>query len=875
MTKIFQLLIFSLLFLTLSKGSYGQYTDTQAIWNSGGFETTSFIHTDELCSVTSILEHPTSIEALRVYRELRIETPYGALTESLHSNAQVGDTRTFRVRNIQNQSQWITTNFTLRSRDEQLLIWVEDGEFAENKVNQRVVDGLMTAMRFETPSLSIDPNRGILDIGTEYFGDLPNVDGSNTLNILITDINDGWTPGSQSFIAGFFDPVDLNPDNPNSNGTDIIYLNSRPLIYQDGSELINETRVRSVAAHELQHLIHANYGNLQIFQNEGQSEYAELLTGYNGRVPNYLTNPIEYNRPFFLWRGQQRDGTVLRDYERAANFHMYMSERVGPEATGSITRAQSPFIAAYNSALAESGLNFEDILLDFHISNYINNTNVGLGQFGFQDVRRSGFRTTEVTFRYLPGQTMGSGNREVEYAGVNYIEWNGVEDLELSISGDGDIRFALITIPLGERENVLVSEISPGGHFIEGQFERIILVATATDTGIGGFTEPDVSFYSYESTWSTLPLIYQNLTYAAQPSAFQEIPGDQTDTQRQGIMAMAKRFSPEFDAIIEEIEFIVNGRDTSVLGAGSLLITVNQAEAVSGGGFRPGDIVHEHEIPIARVVRGLNTIDVSTLNWQVEAEEDFFVIFSVSDLESRIEFLIDEGTQSETNPNYNPTRTLIFVEPPSSQQAGWFRYGNRNNLVASVRLFAEYDGPLVAPEITQQPINTQVAFDEEAVLSVQFTGIPQPLVQWFKDGEPVYGQRDNTLVIERFSQEDSGTYTALIANPAGVVESNAVILSPSIEKFEILPNYPNPVTFDTRIRFILPEDSQVHIDLYNIQGQRVGSVLPDTFFPEGLNEINYMPVNLASGLYFYRIRAKAVNVNRTFNDNGSMIILRR
>ncbi|MFW6348368.1 MAG: hypothetical protein ACOC2C_07150, partial [Cyclonatronaceae bacterium] len=359
MTRLLLLLGSIFVFLMLTVPASGQYIDARM--PAPGQERPRVFQGDgigapQFCSVDSILRDSVSVQALRNYRELRKMQPEGALVYSLMEDFTVGDERDFRVRNIET-NDWSTVSFVLRAVSDRLRLWVEEGEFAPDQVNQEVIDGLMTALDAQTPPLSRDPGQGILDNNSLIFGDAPDIDGSGVLNILITDVQDGWEPDSEGgFVAGFFDPVDLDPSNSNSNKADIIYLNSRPLIYFDGE--VNPFRVRSTAAHEYQHLIHANYGALNTFQNEGQSEWAELLNGYQGRAPLYLSQPAELRRFLYGWRRGEDD--VSNDYQRGSLLHSFIADRAGEALTGSITRATDSGNAAYEDALDQAGIGLEE-----------------------------------------------------------------------------------------------------------------------------------------------------------------------------------------------------------------------------------------------------------------------------------------------------------------------------------------------------------------------------------------------------------------------------------------------------------------------------------------------------------------------------------
>ncbi len=74
------------------------------------------------------------------------------------------------------------------------------------------------------------------------------------------------------------------------------------------------------------------------------------------------------------------------------------------------------------------------------------------------------------------------------------------------------------------------------------------------------------------------------------------------------------------------------------------------------------------------------------------------------------------------------------------------------------------------------------------------------------------------------------------------------------DKYSLLQNYPNPFNPETKIRFNLPEDSQVKLEVYNLQGQKV-ITLVDKMLPAGIHTANFNGSNFSSGIYFYKIIA--------------------
>ncbi len=80
-------------------------------------------------------------------------------------------------------------------------------------------------------------------------------------------------------------------------------------------------------------------------------------------------------------------------------------------------------------------------------------------------------------------------------------------------------------------------------------------------------------------------------------------------------------------------------------------------------------------------------------------------------------------------------------------------------------------------------------------------------------------------------------------------------------------NYPNPFNPSTDIKYSIPKDVNVKITVYNIAGEEV-IILVNEYKSAGNYSVKFDGTNLASGIYFYRIKAG------DFTDTKKMVLIK-
>ena len=92
--------------------------------------------------------------------------------------------------------------------------------------------------------------------------------------------------------------------------------------------------------------------------------------------------------------------------------------------------------------------------------------------------------------------------------------------------------------------------------------------------------------------------------------------------------------------------------------------------------------------------------------------------------------------------------------------------------------------------------------------------------------------------------------------------------------YSITQNYPNPFNPTTTIRFGLPNESYVKLEIYNSLGQLVDEVVNEKL-NASFYEVNWNALNHPTGLYFYKIEAIDVaNPNNKLIQTRKMMLVK-
>jgi len=103
-------------------------------------------------------------------------------------------------------------------------------------------------------------------------------------------------------------------------------------------------------------------------------------------------------------------------------------------------------------------------------------------------------------------------------------------------------------------------------------------------------------------------------------------------------------------------------------------------------------------------------------------------------------------------------------------------------------------------------------------------------------------------------------YTLIVVNSDGTeVQSQKVSVTPDAVPFALRQNFPNPFNPNTVIGFSIDRESDVTLAIYDVTGKLVRTVLnrkmPIGIYSEKWDGCDERGKNVASGIYFYRLKA--------------------
>lgn len=356
------------------------------------------------------------------YRGVASDTPRIARENAIPYS--VGDVRTFKASNLDDD-----LNFELEAElvymTDHVYMWVEQGLSYDPQDIKEAAD-LFEEHTYPT-------NR-------EFFGSewTPGVDGDPHLSILHAS-NLGRT------VAGYFSSADsyVRAVREDSNEAEMFY------IHLDKGMQVGDPFYNGVLAHEFQHMIHwYNDRNETTWLNEGCSELAMELNNrtYPGRKGVYDVGGSEYaylNHPdtqLNTWPEVSQTGSAAAHYGASYLFMSYFLDRFGEDATKALVAHDANGLESVDLVLRDVlnlDLTHEDIFADWVVANWLDDTSIEDGQYGYDEIDVSA-PATDIS--YNRNSYPVTRRSTVAQYGVDYIELYARQPLNLTFTGSTQTR---------------------------------------------------------------------------------------------------------------------------------------------------------------------------------------------------------------------------------------------------------------------------------------------------------------------------------------------------------------------------------------------------------------------------------------------------
>lgn len=91
------------------------------------------------------------------------------------------------------------------------------------------------------------------------------------------------------------------------------------------------------------------------------------------------------------------------------------------------------------------------------------------------------------------------------------------------------------------------------------------------------------------------------------------------------------------------------------------------------------------------------------------------------------------------------------------------------------------------------------------------------------------------------------------------------------DAFRLGQNFPNPFNPSTRIEFSLPRESYVSLEIFDVLGRKVASLVNEVL-PAGIRSVEWDGKESSSGVYFYRLAAASTDGKASIFETRKMIL---
>lgn len=307
---------------------------------------------------------------------------------------------------------------TVRGMSDRCYVVVRDDEWLVD-IDQADVDVIIDS--WENWSMGPWPEVGIFELDSLAFGAPPDeLDKDPRIYLLYHNVG--------MVAAGYFFMFDEYPEGTfpgyHSNECEVVYLNPVSPGGPSGEMML------AVAAHEFEHMIHWLYDeNESSWVNEGLAELAMWLYGAPDPVFAFNSNP---DNSLVVWTGS------WADYIKVYLWSLYFYERYGGlPAVYALVHEPANSILGFENVLDDLGYpqNFDDVFGDWIVANYLDDTTIADGRFGYVGDDMPAFSVSGTYSTYPVAWTY----QTVNHWAADYYRFIGLSSYgNILLSFDGD-----------------------------------------------------------------------------------------------------------------------------------------------------------------------------------------------------------------------------------------------------------------------------------------------------------------------------------------------------------------------------------------------------------------------------------------------------
>lgn len=237
--------------------------------------------------------------------------------------------------------------------------------------------------------------------------------------------------------------------------------------------------------------------------------------------------------------------------------------------------------------------------------------------------------------------------------------------------------------------------------------------------------------------------------------------------------------------------------------------------------------------------------------------------------------------------NFDPTPSVaVWISGPDSLRAGTealyrVNVAKSGNIAAGFNV-AAYFGSLGIADSAGTKLESESSTDSLELTHImsRFRSGTDTITWLFKYRAPMTVGWIDTLYaagnsVNNDTTPDGDTWNFGNNFTVRVVRPNSVAYQSTIPTYTLAQNYPNPFNPSTTIRYEIPYQAQVKVDVFDISGKEIGTLVNElqTAGPhETLFDSKSMG-KLSSGIYFYRLSVLATD-SKSFTGVKKMVFMK-